>query len=533
MTDMFQALAFDFAHLPAGWPLMLAGALSAAFALPIAARNIGWVGLIASLWFLFLDGAAPVLSPLDGALALAFHLVAAAGLLFARPVDGAPQDRAAVSCGLIAAGAGAAAIASTSLPALMIWTEVIAIASALIIMAGGTIEAVRGGLAYLLLQVLAGVLLLLGIVYGLGTETAGVLILIGLGIKAALPPVHGWLIKGYSTASPTGSIFLSAFATKIAILGMVRFLPGTEVLIWFGLAMAVGGVLPTLFEANWRRLLAWAVVSQLGVMVVGVGLGTEEALAGVVLLAIGHVIYATMLFVVAGVMERAGKAAPRGLGLLVFVSMLSIGLPGLAGYAGKAVIGEALIHHGMAWADYVIVAVGALVFATAGLRPLVERCRPSGPGATNPTAVSGRDVAATLILLAGSIGVGAFGFRLSGHFEAAFHVGPLVVQAVALAAVIVFMATGLRRLLPQGQGALDFLAVPWGRWVTGTLDLAIPLGNIFVRLGEEFVAMFGQAGRLGGRAVLGLARFVTYGGVGDGVLWTLALLTVVLIVSFG
>lgn len=528
MTTMIPALALDIAHLPAGWPLMLAGALSAAFALPIAARNIGWVGLIASLWFLLLDGSAPAVSPLEGALALAFHLVAAAGLLFARPADGVPQDRAAVSCGLIAAGAGTAAIVSTSLPALMIWTEVIAIASALIIMAGGTIDSVRAGLSYLLLQVLAGVLLLLGIVYGLGTETAGVLILIGLGIKAALPPVHGWLIKGYSTASPTGSIFLSAFATKIAILGMLRFLPGTEVLIWFGLAMAVGGVLPTLFEAHWRRLLAWAVVSQLGVMVIGVGLGTEEALAGVVLLAIGHVIYATMLFVVAGALERAGKAVPRGLGLLVFAAMLSIGLPGLAGYAGKAVIGEALIHHGMVWADYVIVAVGALVFATAGLRPLLERCR-----ATGTAAVSGRDIAATLILLAGSVGVGAFGFLLTPHFEAAFHVGPLMVQAVALVAVIIFMATGLRRLLPQGQGALDFLAVPWGRWVTGTLDLGASLGTILVRLGEEFAAMFGQAGRLGGRAVLGLARFVTYGGVGDGVLWTLALLTVVLIVSFG
>ncbi|MDD3445907.1 MAG: hypothetical protein PHS60_10880, partial [Zavarzinia sp.] len=153
---MTEALAFDFTALPAGWPLLLAGAFATALSLPIAARNVGWLGLIASLYFLFVDGHAPALAPLDGALALAFHLVAAAGLLFAATMP----DRTAVACGLIATGAGTAAIAGTSLPSLMIWTEVIAIASALIIMAGGTMEAIRAGLAYLLLQVLAGVLLL-------------------------------------------------------------------------------------------------------------------------------------------------------------------------------------------------------------------------------------------------------------------------------------------------------------------------------------------------------------------------------------
>ncbi|MDD3446320.1 MAG: proton-conducting transporter membrane subunit [Zavarzinia sp.] len=521
---MTEALAFDFAALPAGWPLLLAGAFAAALSLPIAARNVGWLGLIASLYFLFIDGSAPALAPLDGALALAFHLVAAAGLLFAATMP----DRTAVACGLIATGAGTAAIAGTSLPSLMIWTEVIAIASALIIMAGGTMEAIRAGLAYLLLQVLAGVLLLIAIVYGAGTETAAVLILIGLGIKAALPPAHGWLIHGYPAATPTGSLFLSAFATKIAILGMVRFLPGTEALVWIGLAMAVGGVIPTLFESNWRRLLAWALVSQLGVMVIGVGLGDEAALAGVRMLAIGHVIYATMLFLVAGVLERAGGTAPRGLLLLTLAATVSIGVPGLAGYGGKAVIGEALIHHGMGWADIVIVVVGAIVFATAGLRPIMDRCRVTG-GHT----VVGRDTVATLILLAGGVGIGAFGGLLSPHAEAAFHGEPLIIQGVALLAVIVFMTTRLRHLLPQRDNALGFLAVPWPRWVTGAVDLGIPVGNVLVRLGEEFATLLGQGGRFGGRAVLGLARFVTYGGVGDGVLWTVALLTLVLIVSFG
>lgn len=522
---MTEALALDLAHLPPGWPLLLAGLLAGLCRLPVAARNIGYLGLLASLWLMFMTGAPAVLPPLDAALAIAFHLVAGAGLMFAA----AHEDRMAVAAGLVATGAACAALASQSLAGLMIWTEVIAIASALIVMAGGTPAATRAGLAYLLLQVLAGALLLVGIALDSnGTVTAGAFVLLALLIKAAAPPVHGWLIHAYGAASPTGSLFLSAFATKVAVIALARLFPGEPALIWLGLFMAVMAVIPTLFESDWRRLLTWAVVSQLGVMIAGIGLGTPEALDGVRLLAIGHVIYATLLFLVAGALEARGGRAPAGLRPLALLAALTIGLPGLAGYVGKAVIGEALIHAGLGWADIVIVIVGAVVFATAGLRPLIEKF-----GTPGDDRVTLREGAAALLLVLAGLGLGSFGDALSPHAEIAFHATPLIVQGIALAVVALVMLTSLRRIFRQRPGAFAALAVPLPSWVIAAVDGFGRLGALLDRIGETAGGFLAGGGRLVGQAAVGLARYVSVGGVGDGVLWTLTVLTIVLIVSFG
>ncbi|PWR19588.1 proton-conducting transporter membrane subunit [Zavarzinia compransoris] len=524
---MTAALAFDPAALPPGWPLLLAGLLAAAIAHPVAHRVAGWAGVVASL-ALIVFAPGPGFAPLDGALVLAFHLAAAAGLLFAA----GQRDRIAVGAGLVATGAGVAALASTSLAGLMIWTEVIAIASALIVMAGGSPEAVRAGLAYLLLQVLAGVLLLAAIAIGPGGAplgAAGIAVLIALGIKAALPPAHGWLIHAYPAASPTGTLFLSAIATKVAVVALARLYPGEPLLLWLGLVMAVGGVLPTLFERHWRRLLAWALVSQLGVMVIGIGIGSPEALAGTGLLAVGHVLYASLLFLVAGSLEARDGRAPRGLRPAALAATLSIGLPGLAGYGGKAVIGEALIHAGLGWADIVIVVVGAIVFATAGLRPLIERCA-AAPGAP---ALPLREGLAVLLLTLAGFAVGSFGALLTPHAGAAFHLTPLLVQGAALALVSALLLSPLGRALPGRDGALMVLAVPQPGWAIGAIDLFRPLGTLLARLGARSDRLLAGGGRIGGRGLLGLSRLFNRGALGDSVLWTLTVLTIVLIVSFG
>lgn len=519
------AIALDPAQWPAGWPMLIAGLLAALIRHPVGARNIGHLGVLGSLYILFLAGHPPVFDPLDAALAIAFHLVAGAGLMFAAE----HEDRFARCAGLVAAGAACAALASRTLAGLMIWTEVIAIASALIVMAGGGIAAIRAGLAYLLLQVLAGVLLLIGIAVGdQAVSVLGTLVVVALLIKAAAPPVQGWLVHAYAAATPTGSIFLSAFATKVAVIALARLAPGEPALLWLGLVMAVLGVVPTLFETDWRRLLTWAVVSQLGVMIAGIGLGTPEALDGVRLLAIGHVLYATLLFVVAGALEARGGRAPSGLRPLALLATLTIGLPGLAGYLGKAVIGEALIHAGLGWADLVVVAVGALVFATAGLRPLIEQCTPSGDGRVSP-----RETVAALGLFVAGLALGAFGSVLSPHADAAFHGTPLITQGVALALASLFVLSPLRRLLPRRAGALGLLAVPYPGWVIGAVGGFGRIGDLLDRIGALVGALIGNTGRVAGRAAVGIARYVSVGGVGDGVLWTLTVLTLVLIVSFG
>ncbi|MFA5122912.1 proton-conducting transporter membrane subunit [Zavarzinia sp.] len=524
MTEMAHALLGG--GLPPGWPLLLAGLIAFAVRSEVIGRLAGIAGLCASLALVPDLAAAANLLPLELALMVTFHLVVGIGILFA----GQRPDRIAVAGGLIAGGAALAALAARTLLGFAIWTEVIALASAFIVMAGGTPRALSAGLAYLLLQVTAGVLLL--IAAALGQMDAPVvlwLLFAAFCLKVAVPPVHGWLVAAYPAASPTGSLFLAAFATKVAVVSLGAALAGAEPLLWLGLVMAVGAAIPMLFEAHWRRALSWSLVSQLGVMVAGIGLGSPEAMQGVVLLAIGHILYSTLLFLAAGSLEIRDGKAPRGLRVLALLGALSIGLPGLAGYGGKALIGEALIHHHMAWADYVIVVVGALVFAAVGLRPLVERCTPA-PGAP---WISLREAAATALLVAGSLLVGLFGPLIAPAASVAWHAGPLIVQAIALSLACLTMVPAVRRRWPQWPDALDFLALPKPAWVTGAITGLTVFGEMLSRIGAVASALTAAIGRTGGRLLLATARGLTAGGLGDGVLWALALLTVALIVSFG
>lgn len=513
---------------PMGWPLIVAGLMSVPLPM-LGGRIVGLAAIAGSLGLIFLAGTPVPFQPLDAALAAAFHIVAAAGLLFAR----SEEDRWPIAAGLVAAGAAVAALASTSLLSLIAWTEVIAVSSALITMSSGTLPAIRAGLAYLLLQVLAGALLLVALALqgdGLTPQTlegaAPWLILVALGIKAAMPPFHGWLIHAYRAASPTGTLFLSAFSTKVAIIALAHLFAGQEMLVWIGLAVAVIAALPTLVERDWRRLLTWALVSQLGVMLIGVGLGDPAALDGVHLLAIGHVIYASLLFLAAGILERRGQP-PATLWPITLAAALSIGLPGLAGYVGKAQIGEAMVHHGLFWAELIVVAVGAVIFATAGLRPLIERCR-GGHG-----AVTSGEGAAALLLFGAGLALGLGATALSPAAAATWGLKPLLIQGAALAIATV-LVLGLGRRLPvQHDEALSWLAFPQPRWVVGLFTQAAWLGLVLADLGIRVERILAGIGGTLGRGVNYIGRTLTIGGAGDGVLWTLALLAVILIVSFG
>ncbi|GFP24557.1 multicomponent Na+:H+ antiporter subunit D, partial [Candidatus Hakubella thermalkaliphila] len=64
------------------------------------------------------------------------------------------------------------------------------------------------------------------------------LIFIGFGINCAWPGLHAWLTDAYPEATITGTVFLSAFTTKVAVYALARAFPGTESLIWIGAAMA-------------------------------------------------------------------------------------------------------------------------------------------------------------------------------------------------------------------------------------------------------------------------------------------------------
>lgn len=95
-------------------------------------------------------------------------------------------------------------------------------------------------------------------------------------------------------------MFLSAFTTKSAVYVLLRGFPGVELLVWLGAIMAVYGVIYAIIENNTRKLLSYHIISQVGYMVCGVGLGTEMAINGAAALAFTNILYKSLLFMGVG-----------------------------------------------------------------------------------------------------------------------------------------------------------------------------------------------------------------------------------------
>ena len=98
------------------------------------------------------------------------------------------------------------------------------------------------------------------------------------------------LLASVPEATPTGTVFLSAFTTKMAIYALARGFAGADLLIPIGVVMALFPAVYAMIEDDLRRLLSYSLISQLGMMVVGVGIGTPLALNGAVSHAAGALI---------------------------------------------------------------------------------------------------------------------------------------------------------------------------------------------------------------------------------------------------
>ncbi|OIO08731.1 MAG: hypothetical protein AUJ52_07650 [Elusimicrobia bacterium CG1_02_63_36] len=286
-----------------------------------------------------------------------FCLVGVFGMLYASHLE--ESGEAASSLALIGGSLGVV-FAGDWLTMFVFW-ELMSVFSVFVIWYAGTPESRRAGVRYLLLHVLGGGTLFAGILLhraGGGAEafasltgeamTPGAwLILAGIAVNAAIPPLHTWLTDAYPACSVTGSVVQSAFTTKTAVYALIRAFPGQPVLIWFGAGMAVYGVFYAIFSNDIRRLLAYHIVSQVGFMVAGIGLGTALSLNGAAAHAFCHILYKGLLFMSAGaVVAAAGTGKLTELGGLArkmpevcvffFVGALSIsGLPPFNGFVSK------------------------------------------------------------------------------------------------------------------------------------------------------------------------------------------------------
>lgn len=210
------------------------------------------------------------------------------------------------------AGSALGAVFAGDYITLFIFWELMAVAAAFIIWGSGTKESSGAGFRYILVHIFGGLALLAGIVMQIAdtgsTEfnwtglngLSAYLILLGFVINAAVPPLHAWLPDAYPEAPVTGAVYLTAFTTKTAVYVLARGFYGVEILMWAGAIMAVYGVIYAMFQSNMRRLLSYHIVSQVGFMVCGIGIGTEMALNGAVAHAFSHILYKALLFMSTG-----------------------------------------------------------------------------------------------------------------------------------------------------------------------------------------------------------------------------------------
>ncbi|MFT5392307.1 MAG: multicomponent Na+:H+ antiporter subunit D, partial [Gammaproteobacteria bacterium] len=228
---------------------------------------------------------------------------------------------------LVYAGAAVGAVCAGDLISLFIFWELTALASVFLIWSSGTQSAFRAGMRYLIIQVGSGVLLLAGLLVRwdatgsvafdyIGLDSpGGYLILVAFGIKCAFPLLHNWLQDAYPEATPTGTVVLSAFTTKLAVYALARSYAGTDILIWIGALMTAFPIFFAVIENDLRRVLAYSLNNQLGFMVVGVGIGTELALNGTAAHAFTHILYKALLFMSMGaVLHRVGTTLGTELG---------------------------------------------------------------------------------------------------------------------------------------------------------------------------------------------------------------------------
>ncbi|MEW6335514.1 MAG: Na(+)/H(+) antiporter subunit D [Thermodesulfobacteriota bacterium] len=318
-----------------------------------------------------------------------FALITVIGSIFAFHVREAAQQAAAL---LYAAGALGVTFAGDYITLFVFW-ELMSLPSTYLIWARGTREAERAGMRYLMFHIFGGGLLFAGIVAHAaaaqtilvepladGGAVASWLILAGVCLNAAVVPLHAWLSDAYPRATVTGAVFMSALTTKTAVYVLLRVFPGWEILIVLGVLMALYGVVFAVLANDIREICAYHIISQVGYMVTGAGIGTEMAVNGSTAHAFSHILYKALLFMGTGAVlyttgtsklkELGGLAQKQPLVLwLYMVGAFSIsGFPLFNGFVSKSMVvaaaGEA--HHTAAMMLLLLASVGT--FLSLGLK---------------------------------------------------------------------------------------------------------------------------------------------------------------------
>ena len=263
---------------------------------------------------------------------------------------------------------------------MYVFLEILSISVYVLITAGEKKEGYRASLKYLILGSLSSALFLfaVGIIYQVtgslnmdyaaqGLEevihsnprlayTVFSLIFVSLGVKAGIFPLHFWLPDAHSIAPTPVSALLSGVVLKVSIYGMIRlfslfgnafFTEISPVLAYTGAFTIVVGTLLALVQKDIKRLLAYSSISQIGIIITGIGIGSDLALEGALFHIVNHALLKSGLFMCAGIIagqsgtREISKLQVRTPGVAVAFTVFSMGIAGippLNGFVSKFII---------------------------------------------------------------------------------------------------------------------------------------------------------------------------------------------------
>jgi len=286
---------------------------------------------------------------------------------------------------------------------LYVWFEVMLMASFGLLVLGQSRSQLDGGVKYVTINLVATLLFItgIGLLYGLtgtlnmadlsekipliadrGAKTAlASLFLAAFGIKAALFPLFFWLPAAYHTPPVSVSAIFSGLLTKVGIYALIRFftLVFAGDLAWINFLLPllaaltmITGVLGAAAQNEFRRILSFHIISQVGYMVLGLALHTRLALAGTIFYLVHHIIVKANLFLVSGVVKQlqgtfelaqlGGVYRRNGwVAALFFIPAFSLaGFPPLSGFWAKMILIRASLDVHQYWLALVAAVVGLL-----------------------------------------------------------------------------------------------------------------------------------------------------------------------------
>lgn len=366
-----------------GWLSLIfpAGALAVIFALP--------EGYTVHAVLAGMDLQPMAMNKLSRFFGISFAIAAVIGLVYAIHV----RDLIKQSATLVYAGSTIGVTFAGDFFSLFAFWEIMAVSSTVLVWTNRTSQADKAGMRYLIYHIFGGGLLFAGILlhyaetgsllvvsFSQVYTPASVLILLGVAVNAAVVPLHAWLPDAYPNATVTGAVFMSAFTTKAAVYLLLRVFPGWEILVWFGCAMAVYGVLYAIICKDIREILSYHIISQVGFMVVGAGIGTELAINGAAAHAFNNILYKGLMFMATGaVLYKTGTTKVAYLGglaarmplvmVLYMVGGLSIsGFPLFNGFISKSILVGATGYAHYHVAAYILLLASVGTFLSVGLK---------------------------------------------------------------------------------------------------------------------------------------------------------------------